>query len=422
MWLTGEADGPPEFASAPLATAARGAGLALARLAPASPLAGLDAAGLLGERAAIAGLTRGGRTSAGGAARLLEAKDGYVCVHLARPDDWRSVPAWLESAAGLASAEDWRGLEVLVRRRPAAALVERARWLGLAVAPVPHVAPAPIKDASSLPLPFARRLETQRRAQAGEPGRAPRVLDLSSLWAGPLAGSLLAASGAAVLKVESPERPDGARRGPAAFFDLMNAGKSSCALDLNAPADRLVFEQLLEDADIVLESARPRSLEQLGYPAAEWVAGQAGRIWLSITGYGRTAPERDWIAFGDDAAIAAGLGWAPSADTSAPPRFCADAVADPLTGLHAAVAAAAHWQAGLGGLLDVSLAGVVACAAQQSAGPLSLPICRNAAGWSIEAPSGRIAVASPRARAPHRKGPALSPPKRDTLEAWRHAC
>ena len=53
-------------------------------------------------------------------------------------------------------------------------------------------------------------------------------------------------AGADVLKVESPSRPDGARSGPAAFFDLVNQGKQGAALDLRSPADRPMFERLLE--------------------------------------------------------------------------------------------------------------------------------------------------------------------------------
>ena len=88
------------------------------------------------------------------------------------------------------------------------------------------------------------------------------------------------------------------------------------------------------------------------------MAARAGRVWLSITGYGRgdAAPGR--VAFGDDAAVAAGAAHA-VADADGP-LFCADAIADPLTGLHAALAAWACWRAGGGALLDVSLCGVTA--------------------------------------------------------------
>ena len=58
---------------------------------------------------------------------------------------------------------------------------------------------------------------------------------------------------------------------------------------------------------MVIEASRPRALAQLGL-APEMIPHRDGQVWLSITGYGRAAPER--AAFGDDAAVAGGLvGW-----------------------------------------------------------------------------------------------------------------
>jgi crotonobetainyl-CoA:carnitine CoA-transferase CaiB-like acyl-CoA transferase len=75
-----------------------------------------------------------------------------------------------------------------------------------------------------------------------------------------------------------------------------------------------------------------------------------------VTGYGRTGDSADRVAFGDDAAVAAGL-VAYDADG---PVFCGDAIADPLAGLYAGLAAAASIAAGGGHLIEVSMAGVCA--------------------------------------------------------------
>ncbi len=128
---------------------------------------------------------------------------------------------------------------------------------------------------------------------------------------------------------------------------------------LPAPDGRRQLCALLACADIVIESARPRALEHMGIQAADIVRAGAGRVWLSITGYGRGAPMRDWIAFGDDAGVAAGLSWL-LRKSSGSNVFCGDAIADPLTGLHAALLAWAAWTQGGGVLLDVSLYGVLA--------------------------------------------------------------
>ncbi len=86
--------------------------------------------------------------------------------------------------------------------------------------------------------------------------------------------------------------------------------------------------------------------------APEQVAGRAGRVWVSITGYGRAEPGRQWVAFGDDAAVAGGLvAW----ENEAHPVFCGDALADPVTGLSAAAALFEAMAGGGGVLLDVSM-------------------------------------------------------------------
>jgi hypothetical protein len=342
MWLSGHANGSPRLCPAPLAACAQGAWLALASLntSKLDPL--FSAHQLLGERAAIAGLSRQGRTSAGGACRLLPTLDGYLALNLAREDDWELMPAWLEQ--GVDSEPE---LLSILTSYSTELLVERGRLLGLAIAPV------------AAPSPTASWYQWTRYAPPRLPSStAPLVVDLTSLWAGPLCGSVLAQLGARVIKVESTQRPDGARFGPQPFYQLMNAGKESVALDLSCTEGRTQLRSLLSHADIVLEAARPRALEQMGIVAADLVRERPGMTWLSITGYGRREPMREWIAYGDDAGVAAGLSWLMSAGNT-DPVFCGDAVADPLTGLHAALLAQTAWQQGGGLLLDLPLFDVV---------------------------------------------------------------
>ena len=128
-------------------------------------------------------------------------------------------------------------------------------------------------------------------------------------------------AGARVIKVESTRRPDGARTGPAAFFDLLNADKEMMSLDAGDPIDLRRLRRLLGAADLVLEASRPRVMEQWGVDPEALVA--EGTSWISITGHGRSGPESNRVAFGDDAAVAGGLVVA-----GAPPRFVADAIAD----------------------------------------------------------------------------------------------
>lgn len=345
MHLSGHADSPARACPAPLAACAQGAWLALSALRPNHLDPHFQAYRLLGERAAIAGLTRQGRRSAGGACHLLDTADGVLALNLARADDLDLIPAWLERFVDTATLPDL--LPEMLGGFGTAALVERAHLLGLAAAPV--IPPQPCSTWFE-----TTRITPTRRVRSD----SPLVIDLSSLWAGPLCAQTLADCGARVIKVESIARPDGARSGPAAFYNLLNAGKESVALDFRDQADQLRLRALLAHADIVIESARPRALEQMGIFAADLLAENPGMVWLGITGYGRREPQRNWIAYGDDAGVAAGLSWLIGGDRG-DPVFCGDAIADPLTGLHAALLALAAWLQGGGQLLDVSLHGVV---------------------------------------------------------------
>ena len=96
MSLTGDLGGPPLVAPDPVVEAIEALGVPL----------GVDALALLGERAALAGLTRGGQTSCGGAARLLPTPAGWCAVSLARPEDVELLPAWLGIEVG-AGDDPW---------------------------------------------------------------------------------------------------------------------------------------------------------------------------------------------------------------------------------------------------------------------------------------------------------------------------
>jgi hypothetical protein len=182
------------------------------------------------------------------------------------------------------------------------------------------------------------------------------VVDLSALWAGPLCGDLLARAGATVVKVESTQRPDGARRGPTEFFDLLNGRKRSVALDFQNHSGVRILRDLLQRADVVIEASRPRALAQLGLHGPDLVRAGGPQVWVSITGHGRAGAAANRVAFGDDAAAAGGLVvWRHEI-----PLFCADAIADPLTGLAAADASLRALAEGGRWMLSVSMSAVSA--------------------------------------------------------------
>jgi crotonobetainyl-CoA:carnitine CoA-transferase CaiB-like acyl-CoA transferase len=172
------------------------------------------------------------------------------------------------------------------------------------------------------------------------------------MWAGPLCGQLLARAGATVVKAETRARPDGTRAGSSAFFDWMNSGKLSYAVDFDEPDG---LRRLLEAADVVIESSRPASLAHRHLGPTD-IARRDGRVWLRITGHGADGEPANWVAFGDDAAVSGGL----VGGTDSEPVFCGDAIADPLTGLHAALGVAESLGRGGGELIELSMAAVAA--------------------------------------------------------------
>jgi len=294
-------------------------------------------------RASLLGLVRRGRVSPNGSCRLLPAADGWVAVNLARADDIDLIPA----LTGAGPADPWAALAQSVARRAATEFVSHARLLCLPAAPLPE-------GERAIEPQYATIDRGARRAGALECSWT--VVDLSSLWAGPLAARILAEAGATVVKVESSSRPDGARATPAFYRWLHPESEISVTVDLRTDAGRERVADLIDDADVVIEASRPRALQQLGLGPDDRKT-KAGQVWLSITGYGRDAPGRDWVAFGDDAAVAGGLvGW----DASGAPVFCGDAVADPLTGLAGALAVLRALDTGGGQLIDMAMSRVAA--------------------------------------------------------------
>jgi hypothetical protein len=342
-----------------------------------------DPAELIAGRAALMGFTRQGQVSAGGSTRLLPTTDGWCAVTLSRDADVAAVPAVLgvlgldAEDAGLGLDEqgldeqgldeqgldEWAALGWAAGRRTAAEMVDAAQLLGIPAASLP-------------PTPSARwpPWQTTRIAGRAPAGRAPAgrapaglplagvvVVDLSPMWAGPLCARLLGLAGARVIKVESADRLDGARAGSQAFYDWLHAGHESVVLPFHVERGKAVLTELLSAADVVIEASRPRALAQLGL-APGMIAHKDGQVWLSITGYGREHPDR--VAFGDDAAVAGGLvGWADGGG----PVFCADAIADPLTGVCGALAITASLAAGGGRLIDLPMRAVAACFASATA-------------------------------------------------------
>lgn len=385
MTLTGDPDGPPADSPAmiwPLLEAVaawtgKAAGWAGDSVA-------IDPRVLLGGRAALLDLSRAGQVSAGGGTRLLRCSDGWAAVTLSRDDDVDLVPAMLGRGH---LSDHWAGLRAFAASRPRVGFAQHVRLFGVPAAPLPT-------HTISKAVPW--RITRIAAARSAHRCDGALVVDLSSLWAGPVCARVLADAGARVVKVESTHRPDGARSGNREFYDWLHAGHASVALDFTSPRGRQQLAELINNADVVIEASRPRALRQLGV-AFDQVRHRPGRVWVSITGYGRA--EADLVAFGDDAAVAGGLvGWIDER-----PVFCADAVADPLTGLCAALGVVASMAEGGGHLIDVSMRDVAAAFAGSPAPDHGThDVYRAGSGWAVHCPEdgAEQAVLPPRAPAP----------------------
>lgn len=123
------------------------------------------------------------------------------------------------------------------------------------------------------------------------------VVDLSRILAGPYCTLMMAELGARVIKVETPGTGDDARHygpfvnGKSAYFQSVNRGKESIALNLKDDADKATFEKLLAKADVVVENFRPGTMEKLGYGWDTLHARYPKLIYASASGFGHSGPE-----------------------------------------------------------------------------------------------------------------------------------
>lgn len=150
-----------------------------------------------------------------------------------------------------------------------------------------------------------------------------KVVDLSSIVAGPYMGGLLADMGAEVIKVEGPQRFDPTRGGYGPFFDndlgaepwnrggsynMLNRGKRSFVCDLSTEKGRAVLRSLLKWADVLIENYRPTVLEKWGLSPEELHKINPRLITMSNSGFGATGPWRNFRAQGTTLELTMGFG------------------------------------------------------------------------------------------------------------------
>lgn len=320
----------------------------LAELTGSPAIAALDGQTLLGERGTAGHFTINGRVSAGiGGSRLMKTRDNrWFALTLLRAEDRELLPALFLGDCG--DILDDEAIAAAVARHECAGLLERGRALGL-----------PVASADETPASEPVSILAAGPHRSRPPGHRPLVVDLSAIWAGPLAGHLLWLAGAEVVKVESLTRPDLIRRDDPATFDLINQGKASVVVDFQSAAEKAALVELIRRADFVIESSRPRALRHLGIDADALVRETPGLVWLTVTGHGAAGEPADWVGVGNDCGVAAGLSRA-LADATGEIGYVGDALPDPLTGIVAAIEGWHVYAAGMAQRVGLSMSAIAA--------------------------------------------------------------
>jgi crotonobetainyl-CoA:carnitine CoA-transferase CaiB-like acyl-CoA transferase len=195
-----------------------------------------------------------------------------------------------------------------------------------------------------------------------------RVLDMTSFWAGPFAGHVLALLGAEVVHLEGPTRPDGARliggvpqeedraweRGP--IFAALNTNKKGLAIDLRDERGIELLHRFIGTCDVLVENSTPRVLEQLRLGADTLRVEYPELVVVRMPGFGLDGPWRDAPAFAFVIEDASGLTWLTGHPDQLPVEpYC---VGDPNAGLHAVygllLALAHRDRTGEGGLVEAA--------------------------------------------------------------------
>ena len=250
-----------------------------------------------------------------------------------------------------------------------------------------------------------RKEEFYREARSDLTGplQGLRVVELTTTWAGPMCGCLLADLGAEVVKVESPEG-EVARRSPPLLPDsdvsfmqaTVNRNKRSLTLDLHRPEARDVLLRLVSRSDIVIENFRPGALERFGVGWESMRAMRQDLILVSISGFGQYGPDHDRAGYDPLAQAASGF-LSLNGDPDGAPVKAPTFLGDDLAGLHGALTALAavrhRDRTGEGQRIDVSLLDsmLFQSTGYLMLGALGLELPRMGNQFRIAAPAGTYA-------------------------------
>jgi crotonobetainyl-CoA:carnitine CoA-transferase CaiB-like acyl-CoA transferase len=306
--------------------------------------------------------------------KLAPTIDAWIAAHtveevLDEASTFRIPNAPIANGATITTFAHFRERETFVANPRDGAANPRAPYrLGSANLRRPESAPRlgelPIGDIAT---------RTPEQQPSGDDTKLPfeglRVLDMTSYWAGPLAGHVLALLGAEVVHLESSTRPDGARlvggvpqtedryweRGP--IFAALNTNKKSLTIDFREEQGIELLRRVVATCDVVIENYTPRVLDQLGLDYDTLRMDRPDLIMLRMPGFGLEGPWRDQAAFAFVIEDAAGLTWLTGHPDLLPfEPYC---IGDPNAGLHALygllLALEHRDRTGQGGLVEAAM-------------------------------------------------------------------
>ncbi len=231
-----------------------------------------------------------------------------------------------------------------------------------------------------------------------------RVLDLTTIIAGPACARILATFGADVVKIDEPG-PDRPLWFPHLHIDA-HRGKRHVLLDLKTPAGRETFLRLADDADVIVENARPGVWDRLGIGYDVVSARRPGLVWTSVRLFSGDHDAAAWPGYETTAQAVSGLARRFGGDEGPPRRAGGGAIDDYAAGVSAACATVLAVidarRSGVGRRVETSL---VAMATLYQ----SLDVV-DPAGWSSRTCGGRDAL-----------GPSIECRSWPASDGWVHA-
>jgi crotonobetainyl-CoA:carnitine CoA-transferase CaiB-like acyl-CoA transferase len=191
-----------------------------------------------------------------------------------------------------------------------------------------------------------------------------RVLDLATLFAGPLAATFLGDFGADVVKVEHPKgdpvRGHGhSKNGAGLWAKMINRNKRMLTLDLSKPDGQQILCQLVSTADVLIENFRPGTLERWNIGPDQLRATNPRLVVLRMTAFGQFGPYSGRPGFGTIAESLSGFA-AITGQADGPPTLPPFGLADGIAGLAGTIASmfalyARDARGGTGQVIDVAI-------------------------------------------------------------------